>query len=55
VTRLKENGFDPDYVAVRRVDDLGRPNGSQSPEDLIVLAAAWLGQARLIDNLRVIS
>jgi pantoate--beta-alanine ligase len=53
VARLKENGFDPDYVAVRRVGDLGKPNGNQSPSDLIVLAAAWLGQARLIDNLRV--
>jgi len=53
IARLKENGFNPDYVAVRRVGDLSKPNGDQSPNELIVLAAAWLGQARLIDNLRV--
>jgi len=53
VNRLKEIGFNPDYVAVRRAGDLSRPNGSQSPEELVVLAAAWLGQARLIDNLPV--
>jgi pantoate--beta-alanine ligase len=53
IARLKENGFNPDYVSVRRVGDLGRPNGDQSPNELIVLAAAWLGRARLIDNWRV--
>jgi pantoate--beta-alanine ligase len=53
IARLKKNGFNPDYVAVRRVGDLGKPNGNQSPNELIVLAAAWLGQARLIDNFRV--
>jgi pantoate--beta-alanine ligase len=53
IARLKANGFNPDYVAVRLACDLGRPNGSQSPADLIVLAAAWLGEARLIDNFRV--
>jgi pantoate--beta-alanine ligase len=36
-------GLTPDYVSVRRASDA----------DLVVLAAAWLGQARLIDNLRV--
>lgn len=51
--RLEQGGFRPDYVEVRRARDLGRPNGSQSPGELIVLAAAWLGQARLIDNVRV--
>jgi pantoate--beta-alanine ligase len=51
--RLAAGGFKPDYVEVRRAGDLAKPNGSQAPEDLIVLAAAWLGKARLIDNLRV--
>jgi pantoate--beta-alanine ligase len=51
--RLKQGGFRPDYVEVRRAADLAKPNGTQSPGDLIVLAAAWLGRARLIDNLRV--
>lgn len=41
-------GFRPDYVVVRRSYDLGEPG----PEDasLVVLAAAWLGKTRLIDN-----
>jgi pantoate--beta-alanine ligase len=46
-------GFRTDYVEVRRAADLARPNGRDSAEDLIVLAAAWLGRARLIDNLRI--
>lgn len=53
VARLAAAGFRPDYVEVRVVTDLGRPNGRHAPRDLIVLAAAWLGRARLIDNLRV--
>ena len=51
---LQAAGFDPDYVEVRRAGDLSRPNGLESAGDnLIVLAAAWLGKARLIDNLRI--
>jgi pantoate--beta-alanine ligase len=53
VERLAASGFRPDYVEVRSVTDLSRPNGRHAPGDLIVLAAAWLGRARLIDNLRV--
>jgi pantoate--beta-alanine ligase len=45
---LKAHGFRPDYVSVRRQSDLAVPQ----PEDrrLVVLAAAWLGRTRLIDN-----
>ncbi len=51
---LRSAGFDPDYVEVRRAGDLSRPNGLDSVgDDLIVVAAAWLGKARLIDNLRI--
>lgn len=51
---LQAAGFDPEYVEVRRAGDLSRPNGLESAgDDLIVLAAAWLGRARLIDNLRI--
>ena len=51
---LQAAGFDPEYVEVRRAGDLSRPNGQESAgDDLIVLAAAWLGKARLIDNLRI--
>lgn len=44
-------GFRPEYVAIRRAADLGLPQ----PGDrcLRILAAAWLGRARLIDNLPV--
>lgn len=52
LARLRDGGFKPDYVEVRKALDLAKPNGSQSPEELIVLAAAWLGRARLIDNFR---
>ena len=48
---LGDAGFDPDYVAVRRADDLGDP-GSDCAR-FVVLAAAHLGAARLIDNLVV--
>lgn len=50
---LEAAGFRPDYVEVRLATDLARPNGRHEPRDLIVLGAAWLGRARLIDNLRV--
>ena len=51
--QLLQNGFKPDYVEVRRAGDLTKPNGSQSPQELVVLAAAWLGSARLIDNISI--
>lgn len=44
-------GFSPDYFSVRDAETLETP-GADS-RDLIVLAAARLGRARLIDNLRV--
>jgi pantoate--beta-alanine ligase len=47
---LAAAGFRPDYVAVRRASDLDPPQPAD--RDLVVLAAAWLGDARLIDNLR---
>lgn len=49
--RLRESGFRVDYVEFRRVSDLATP--SVADRELIVLAAAWLGSTRLIDNLRV--
>jgi pantoate--beta-alanine ligase len=44
-------GFRSDYVSVRRQEDLAAPH----PGDrrLVLLAAAWLGRARLIDNLEL--
>jgi len=50
---LRERGWDPDYVAVRRQRDLMSPTEQevQEGEPLVVLAAARLGATRLIDNL----
>lgn len=48
---LRDCGFVPDYVSVRRALDLAAP--SHGDADLIVLGAVWLGATRLIDNVRV--
>jgi pantoate--beta-alanine ligase len=48
---LETAGFRPDYLSIRRTVDLGEP-GSQD-KALVILAAAWLGRTRLIDNLEV--
>ena len=47
--RLEELGFRPDYFTVRRAEDLQSPQAED--RDLVILVAAWLGKARLIDNL----
>ena len=49
--KLAGTCFSPDYVAIRRAEDLSPPKAHD--EDLIVLAAARLGNTRLIDNLRI--
>jgi pantoate--beta-alanine ligase len=46
--RLRRKGFRVDYVAVRRSADLGE--SAPDDGDLRVLAAAWCGATRLIDN-----
>ena len=50
---LDAAGFRTDYVQVRSADDLHVPAAGAATSDLIVLGAAWLGKARLIDNVRV--
>lgn len=50
-TELAAHGFRPDYVQVRAAATLTEPQPGDS--DLVILAAAWLGRARLIDNVRV--
>ena len=49
--RLTEAGFDVDYVAIRRAENLAEPD--RDCDELVVLAAATLGAARLIDNVVV--
>ena len=48
---LEAEGFRPDYFAVRRAADLGLPEAASG--HLVVLSAAHLGKARLIDNVQV--
>jgi pantoate--beta-alanine ligase len=49
--RLDTQGLRTDYVAIRAADDLAVPRPG-APR-LVILAAAYLGKARLIDNLEV--
>jgi len=49
--KLAGEGFRPEYFTVRRAADLAPPKVGD--DRLIILTAAWLGSARLIDNLRV--
>jgi pantoate--beta-alanine ligase len=49
---LKAGGLRPDYVSVRRSSDLAEPGSAD--RELLVLAAAYLGGTRLIDNLRLL-
>ena len=51
--RLAAAGFRPDYVEVRRARDLAEPSDADAADELVALGAAWLGRARLIDNLRI--
>lgn len=45
---LEEAGLRPDYLSVRRREDLAE--AGEADQDLVILAAAFLGRARLIDN-----
>ncbi|HEC26811.1 MAG TPA: pantoate--beta-alanine ligase [Gammaproteobacteria bacterium] len=49
IRELKEIGFAIDYLSIRRQSDLRAPE--RTDQNLIVLAAVWLGKTRLIDNL----
>lgn len=45
---LSAHGFQPDYFAIRRQEDIGPPG--EGDVRLVILVAARLGRARLIDN-----
>lgn len=47
--QLEASGFEVDYFVVRKAGDLSSPDADS--RHLVVLAAARLGQARLIDNI----
>jgi pantoate--beta-alanine ligase len=49
--RLRSGGFQPEYLAIRDALTLEVPQAADVPR--VVLAAARLGRARLIDNVRV--
>jgi len=48
---LAQNGWVPQYISVRRRSDLQVPSAQDG--ELVVLAAAYLGKTRLIDNIEV--
>ncbi|CUS40531.1 Pantoate--beta-alanine ligase [hydrothermal vent metagenome] len=48
---LEKRGFKPDYIEVRRSKDLAP--ATTGDDEIVVLGAAFLGSARLIDNIAV--
>ncbi len=46
--QLKAAGFQPDYIAIRAAEDMENP--ARDTDFLVILAAAWLGKTRLVDN-----
>lgn len=51
IQQLTHAGFKPDYVSIRNADTLAAEIATGN--SLVILAAAWLGKARLIDNITV--
>lgn len=50
-SHLSELGFNPDYLEIRNVKNLLQPG--YEDKHLVLLAAAFLGKTRLIDNLQI--
>jgi len=48
---LSDAGFDPEYVGIRRAENLQLPD--RDNDEIVILAAVRLGAARLIDNIIV--
>ncbi|SMN11344.1 Pantoate--beta-alanine ligase [uncultured Candidatus Thioglobus sp.] len=46
---LNNQGFKTEYLSIRNATDLGLP--VSVTKELVILVAAWLGEARLIDNI----
>lgn len=49
--QLSELGFNPDYLEIRNIESLLQPG--HEDQQLVLLAAAFLGKTRLIDNLKI--
>ena len=49
--QLAAAGFEPEYVAIRRAENLEMPD--RDCDELVILAAGRLGKARLLDNIVV--
>jgi pantoate--beta-alanine ligase len=52
IEQLKAQGFRPEYVSVRRQENLGIAGSGD--RELAILGAAWLGGTRLIDNVELV-
>lgn len=50
-TYLSQHGWNVDYITIRAQADLTLP--AETECNLVVLAAAWMGKTRLIDNLEI--
>lgn len=50
-TKLNSMGFKVDYIEIRSADTLLHPSHEET--ELVILAAAFLGKTRLIDNIQV--
>jgi pantoate--beta-alanine ligase len=48
---LERTGFRPDYFSIRKAEDLSP--AARETRELVILSAARLGKARLIDNVQV--
>ncbi len=55
MAELRTRGWKPDYISVRKRSNLQTPSAAElaDGEPLVVLAAAKLGETRLIDNLEI--
>jgi pantoate--beta-alanine ligase len=49
--QLSKLGFNPDYIEIRNVETLLQPG--HEDQHLVLMAAAFLGKTRLIDNLQI--
>ncbi|RTZ67703.1 MAG: pantoate--beta-alanine ligase [Aquificaceae bacterium] len=49
MSKLEKIGFKPDYIEIRKANDL--TVASEEDVEIVILGSAWLGKARLIDNI----